>query len=77
VAPPTVDKLELKQDEPLRFSARIEVRAQVTPKDSPGLRVSRRPAQGYRRGRAQALQGYQRQHTAFLPVEGRDTTAAR
>ena len=76
VAPPTVDKLELKQDEPLRFSARIEVRAQVTPKDYTGIRVSRRPPKVTDEDVAQALQGYQRQHTAFLPVEGRDTTAA-
>ena len=75
VAPPTVDKLELKQNEPLRFSARIEVRAQVTPKDYSGIRVSRRPSKVTDEQVAQALEGYRRQHTAFLPVEGRDTTA--
>jgi trigger factor len=75
VAPPTVDKLELKQNEPLRFSARIEVRAQVTPKDYSGIRVSRRPSKVTDEQVAQALEGYRRQHTAFLPVEGRDVTA--
>ena len=75
VAPPTVDKLELKQNEPLRFSTRIEVRAQVTPKDYAGIRVSRRPPKVIDEAVAQALEGYRRQHTAFLPVEGRDTTA--
>ena len=75
VAPPTVDKLELKQNEPLRFSTRIEVRAQVTPKDYAGVRVSRRPPKVTDEQVAQALEGYRRQHTAFLPVESRDTTA--
>jgi trigger factor len=74
VAPPTVDKLELKQNEPLRFSARIEVRAQVTPKDYSGIRVSRRPSKVTDEQVTQALEGYRRQHTAFLPVEGRDVT---
>jgi trigger factor len=75
VGPPTVDKLELKQNEPLRFSTRIEVRAQVTPKDYAGIRVSRRPPKVTDEQVAQALEGYRRQHTAFLPVEGREITA--
>jgi len=75
VAPPTVDKLELKQGEPLRFSARIEVRAQVTPKDYTGIRLSRRPTKVTDEDVAQALEGYRRQHTSYLPVEGRELTA--
>jgi trigger factor len=75
VAPPSIEKLELKQNEPLRFSARIEVRAQVTPKDYSGIRVSRRPTKVTDEQVAQALEGYRRQHTAFLPVEGRELTA--
>jgi len=75
VAPPTVDKLELKQGEPLRFSTRIEVRAQVTPKDYTGIRVARRPTKVGDAEVAQALEGYRRQHTAYLPVEGRELTA--
>ena len=75
VAPPAIEKLELKQNEPLRFSARIEVRAQVSPKDYSGIRVSRRPTKVTDEQVAQALEGYRRQHTAFLPVEGRDMTA--
>jgi len=75
VAPPSIEKLELKQNEPLRFSARIEVRAQVSPKDYSGIRVSRRPTKVNDEQVAQALEGYRRQHTAFLPVEGRELTA--
>jgi trigger factor len=37
--------------------------------------VSRRPPKVSDEDVAQALEGYRRQHTAFLPVEGRDTTA--
>ena len=33
VAPPTVDKLELKSGAPFKFTARVEVRSQVVPKD--------------------------------------------
>jgi len=47
----------------------------VTPKDYSGIRVSRRPSKVTDEQVAQALEGYRRQHTAFLPVEGRDTTA--
>jgi trigger factor len=75
VVPPTIDKLELKQGEPLRFSMRLEVRSQVTPKDYAGLRLSRRPAKATDEQVTQALEGYRRQYTTFKPVEGRDTTA--
>ncbi len=76
IAPPTVDKLELKQGEPFRFSARVEVRSQVTPKDYTGVRVSRRPAKLSEEQIDKALLGYQRRFTEFKPVEGRETTAA-
>ena len=44
VAPPTVEDLEIKSGEPFKFTARVEVRSQVTPKDYSGLPLSRRPA---------------------------------
>lgn len=75
VVPPSVDKLELKQGEPLRFSMRIEVRSQVTPKDYTGVPLSRRPAKASDEQIQQALEGYRRQHTTFTPVEGRDKTS--
>src|SRR5215470_9425639 len=43
VAPPTVDKLELKAGAPFKFSARVEVRSQVAPKDYTGVPLKRRP----------------------------------
>jgi trigger factor len=75
IAPPTVDKLELKIGEPLKFSARVEVRSQVTPKDYSGVRVSRRPAKVADEQIQKALEGYQRRFTEFKAVEGRTETA--
>ena len=76
IAPPTVDKLELKHGEPLKFSARIEIRSQVTPKDYAGVRVSRRPAKVSDAEIDKALEGYQRRFTEFKPVEDRKVTVA-
>ena len=75
IAPPTVDKLELKHGEPLKFSARVEVRSQVTPKDYTGARVSRRPAKVSEAQVDKALESYQRRFTEFKPVEDRKVTA--
>ena len=75
VAPPTVDKLELKPNEPFRFSARVEVRSQVAPKDYSGVALKRRPAKVTEEDISKALEGYRRQLTQFKPVEGRTTTA--
>lgn len=76
IAPPTIDKLELKQGEPLRFSARVEIRSQVTPKDYTGVRLSRRPAKISDEQVDKALESYQRRFTEFKPVEDRQVTAA-
>jgi trigger factor len=76
IAPPTIDKLELKHGEALKFSARVEVRSQVTPKDYAGIRVSRRPAKVTEEQIDKALEGYQRRFTEFKPVEDRKETAA-
>jgi trigger factor len=75
VAPPTVDKLELKTNEPFRFSARVEVRSQVQPKDYTGIELKRRAAKVTDEDVQKALEGYRRQLTQYKPVEGRTTTA--
>jgi len=76
IAPPSVEKLEMKIGEPLKFSARVEIRSQVTPKDYSGVRVSRRPAKVTDEQVEKALEGYQRRFTEFKPVEDRKVTAA-
>src|SRR6185369_16045212 len=74
VAPPTVDKVELKVNEPFRFSARVEVRSQVQPKDYTGIALKRRAAKVSDEDVQKALEGYRRQLTQYKPVEGRNTT---
>jgi trigger factor len=74
VAPPTVDELEIKSGAPFKFSARVEVRSQVTPKDYSGLPVSRRPAKVTDEAVTEALEGYRRRLTEYKPVEGRQET---
>lgn len=74
VAPPSVDKLELKAGEPLRFTARVEVRSQVTPKDYSGIALERRAVKIADEQVTQALENYRRQHTEYKPVEGRELT---
>jgi trigger factor len=71
VAPAHVDKLEIKAGAPFRFSARVEVRSQVEPKDYTGVPLTRRPPKVTEEQIAEALEGYRRQLTEFVPVEGR------
>jgi trigger factor len=74
VAPPTVEELAIKSGEPFKFTARVEVRSQVTPKDYSGLPISRRPAAVTDEQVTEALEGYRRRLTEFKPVEGRTQT---
>src|SRR5262245_48838305 len=75
VAPPTVDNLELKSGSPFKFSARVEVRSQVVPKDYGGIALARRPQKVTDEEIAEALEGYRRRFTEYKPVEGRTETA--
>jgi len=75
VAPPTVDNLELKSGAPFKFSARVEVRSQVTPKDYSGIPLSRRPQKVTDQEVTEALEGYRRRFTEYKPVEGRTETS--
>jgi trigger factor len=74
VAPPTVEELEIKSGAPFKFTARVEVRSQVTPKDYSGLPLSRRPPKVTDEQVTEALEGYRRRLTEFKPVEGRQQT---
>src|SRR6478752_7585931 len=76
VAPPTVEELEIKSGAPFKFTARVEVRSQVAPKDYSGVPLSRRPAKVTDEQIAEALEGYRRRLTEYKPVEGRTVTAA-
>jgi trigger factor len=74
VAPPAVAEIEIKPGSPFKFSARVEVRAQVTPQDYSGVPVSRRPPKVTDEQINEALEGYRRRLTQFKPVDGRSET---
>ena len=74
VAPPAVAEIEIKNGAPFKFSARVEVRSQVTPKDYSGIPINRRPPQVKDEQVAEALEGYRRRMTQFKPVDGRKET---
>jgi trigger factor len=75
VAPPAVAEIEIRNGEPFKFSARVEVRSQVTPQDYSGVPISRRPPKVTNEQVAEALEGYRRRLTQFKPVEGRKETS--
>jgi len=75
VAPPTVDNLELKSGSPFKFSARVEVRSQVVPKDYSGVELTKRKANFTEEQVTEALENYRRRLTEYKPVEGRTETA--
>jgi trigger factor len=74
VAPPAVAEIEIKNGAPFKFSARVEVRSQVTPKDYSGIPINRRPPHVKDEQVAEALEGYRRRMTQFKPVDGRKET---
>ncbi len=74
VAPPAVAEIEIKAGAPFKFSARVEVRSQVTPKDYNGLPLTRRASKVTDEQVTEALEGYRRRMTQFKPVEGRTET---
>lgn len=77
VAPPKVDKLELKSGAPFKFSAVVEVKSHVEPKDYSGVPLSRRAPKVTDEQMTEALEGYRKQLTQFIPIEGRTTTSEK
>ncbi|CAN5886027.1 trigger factor [soil metagenome] len=77
VAPPRVDEAEpIKKGQPFKFSAIIEIRGEVTPKDYTGLEIERRKLNVEQKLVDDALEQLRREHTELRPIEGRDVTAA-
>jgi len=74
VAPPEVQRVELKSGAPFRFSARVEVKAVVEPKDYTGVELTRKVAVVDEARVNEELEGYRRRYTQYNPVEGRTTT---
>lgn len=76
VAPPRIDKLEMKPGTPFKFSALVEVKSEVVPANYTGLELKRRPAKVDESQIQQALEQHQQQLTQFVPIEaGRVATA--
>ncbi|HEY4181149.1 MAG TPA: trigger factor [Kofleriaceae bacterium] len=76
VAPPRVDEAEpIKKGQPFKFSAIIEIRGEVTPKDYKGLEIERRKLNVEQKLVDDALEQLRREHTELRPIEGRDVTA--
>jgi trigger factor len=74
VAPPNVDRIDLRAGQPFKFSARVEVRSQVEPKDYSGIPIERRAPKVTDEDVTSQLEQYQRQLTNFVSVEGRDVS---
>ncbi|HEY4059501.1 MAG TPA: trigger factor [Kofleriaceae bacterium] len=76
VAPPRVDEAEpIKKGQPFKFSAIIEIRGEVTPKDYKGLEIERRKLDVEQKLVDDALEQLRREHTELRPIEGRELTA--
>ena len=76
VAPPRIDKLEMKPGVPFKFTALVEVKSEVVPTNYTGIELKRRPTKVDEAQIQQALEQHQKQLTQFLPIEdGRTTTA--
>jgi trigger factor len=76
VAPPRVDRIELKAGAPFKFSARVEVKSQVEPRNYTDIPLDRRAPKVTPEQIDEALAAYQKQLTTFATVEGREVARA-
>jgi trigger factor len=73
VAPLEVDKYEIKAGAPFKFTAKVEVRSQVEPKDYTGVELKRRPVKVDEAQVEASLEQYRKRLTEYKPIEGRTT----
>ena len=71
VAPLEVNEYEITAGSPFRFTAKVEVRSQVVPKDYAGLELKRRPVRVDDEQVTGALESYRKRLTEYKPIEGR------
>lgn len=75
VAPPRIDKLEMKPGAPFKFTALVEVKSDVVPANYTGIELRRRPVKIDEAQIQQALEQHQRQLTQYVAIEeGRTAT---
>ncbi len=75
VAPLEVDQYEIKVGAPFKFTAKVEVRSQVVPKDYSGVDIKRRPIRVDEEDVQKALEAYRKRLTEYKPIEGRTVAA--
>jgi trigger factor len=73
VAPLEVDRIEIKIGAPFKFTAKVEIRAQVVPKEYSGIEVKRRPVKLDEEQVTKAVEGYRKRLTEYKAIEGRTT----
>jgi trigger factor len=71
VAEPVVDDAHLHKGKSFHYSARVEVRSEVTPKEYDGVEVGQRPAQVSDDQLERALQHKREELTEYKVIEGR------
>lgn len=73
VAPPRVENGSVERGQPFKYTATVEVRPHVEPKDYEGLTVPKVSAEVTDAEVEERLEGMRREQSMFVPVEGRDT----
>jgi trigger factor len=73
VAPLEVDRIVIKVGEPFKFTAKVEIRAAVVPKDYSGIELKRRPVKFDEEQVTAAVEGYRKRLTEYKAIEGRTT----
>jgi trigger factor len=77
VAEPRVEEAApIKKGQPFTFSAIVEIRADIEPKDYKGLAIEKRKLVVAETAVDENLANLRREHTELRPIEGRDVTAA-
>jgi trigger factor len=72
VAPPRVENGSVEAGQPFKYTATVEVRPRVEPKDYEGLEVPPVEVSVTDAQVEERLEELRREHTLFVPVEGRD-----
>lgn len=76
VAEPVVDDAHLHKGQPFHYSARVEVRSVVEPKDYEGIELARRAPQVTDEDVARAIEHKRQELTEFKTIEGREALQA-
>jgi trigger factor len=71
VAPLEIDRVEMKVGAPFKFTAKVEVRSQVTPANYSGIDLKRRPVKLDEEQVTAAVEGYRKRLTEYKAIEGR------